>query len=88
MQKKETENTEEETSEEDRKRKNNRRTSVQKVLEVEESFGKEKSERIPTRKPWDYTIELKKGFVLKKGKMYSLSREKREKVQAFVENQL
>jgi len=33
-------------------------------------------------------IELKKRFVLRKGKMYSLLRKKREKVQVFMENQL
>jgi len=31
---------------------------------------------------------LKKGFIPKKGKVYSLSREEREEVQAFVEDQL
>jgi len=51
-------------------------------------FGKRESERMPVRKAWDHTIELKKGFTPKKGKMYSLSREEREKVQAFVEDQL
>jgi len=40
------------------------------------------------RKPWDHTIELKKGFVPRKGKVYSLSRDEREEVQAFVEDQL
>jgi len=40
------------------------------------------------QKAWNYTIELKEVFVTKKGKVYSLSREKREKVQAFVEDQL
>jgi len=40
------------------------------------------------QKAWDYTIELKEGFIPKKGKVYSLSREEREEVQAFVENQL
>jgi len=40
------------------------------------------------KKAWDYAIELKERFVPKKGKIYSLSREKREEVQAFVENQL
>jgi len=43
---------------------------------------------MPVQKTWDYVIELKKGFVPKKGKVYSLSREEREEVQAFVENQL
>ena len=41
-----------------------------------------------TRKPWDHAIELKEGFVPRKEKVYSLSREEREKVQAFVEDQL
>jgi len=41
-----------------------------------------------TRKPWDYMIELKEEFVLRKGKVYLLSREEREKMQAFVEDQL
>ena len=40
------------------------------------------------RKAWDHTIELKEGFIPKKGKVYSLSREEREEVQAFVEDQL
>jgi len=30
-------------------------------------FGKVESERMPTRKPWDHTINLKEDFVLKKG---------------------
>jgi len=36
----------------------------------------------------DNAIELKKGFVPKKEKVYLLSREEREEVQAFVEDQL
>jgi len=51
-------------------------------------FGKKESERMPVRKAWDHAIELKEGFTLKKGKVYSLSREEREEVQAFVEDQL
>ena len=51
-------------------------------------FGKAESERILVRKPWDHAIELKEGFVPRKGKVYSLSRDKREEVQAFVEDQL
>jgi len=51
-------------------------------------FGKRESEKMPVRKAWDHTIELKEGFTTKKGKVYSLSREKREEVQAFVEDQL
>jgi len=51
-------------------------------------FGKEESEHMPTRKPWDHAIELREGFVPKKGKVYSLLREEREKVQVFIEDQL
>jgi len=51
-------------------------------------FGKRESERMPVQKAWDYAIELKEDFVPKKGKVYSLSREEREEVQAFVEDQL
>jgi len=40
-------------------------------------FGKKASERMLTRKLWNYTIETKEGFVLRKGKVYSLSRKKR-----------
>ena len=51
-------------------------------------FGKKKSERMPVQKTWDHAIELKEGFTPKKKKVYSLSREEREEVQAFVEDQL
>jgi len=49
-------------------------------------FGKRESERMPVQKTWDHTIELKEGFTPKKGKVYSLLREEREKVQTFVED--
>jgi len=39
-------------------------------------FGKKQSERMPTRKVWDHAIDVKEGFVPKKGKVYPL-REKR-----------
>ena len=51
-------------------------------------FGKAESERMPVQKPWDHAIELKEGFISRKGKVYSLSRDEREEVQAFVEDQL
>jgi len=51
-------------------------------------FGKKESERIPVQKAWDHAIELKEGFTPRKEKVYSLLREKKEKVQAFVEDQL
>ena len=41
-----------------------------------------------TRKLWDYVIEVKKGFVLRKGKVYPLLREKREEVREFIRKQL
>jgi len=43
---------------------------------------------MPVQKAWDHAIELKEGFVPKKRKVYLLSREEREEVQAFVEDQL
>jgi len=51
-------------------------------------FGKKASERIPTRKLWDHAIDMKKGFVLRKGKMYLLLREEREEVHEFISEQL
>jgi len=51
-------------------------------------FEKKDSEGIPTRKAWDHAIDLKEGFVPKKGKIYPLSRVEREEVQKFVKNQL
>ena len=51
-------------------------------------FGKKQSERMPTRKLWDHTIDIKEGFVLRKGKVYPLSREEREEVREFVKEQL
>ena len=51
-------------------------------------FGKKQSERMPTRKLWDHAIEVKEGFVPRKGKVYPLSREEREEVREFVKEQL
>ena len=51
-------------------------------------FGKKESERMLVQKTWDHAIELKEGFVPKKGKVYSLLRKEREEVQAFVGDQL
>jgi len=41
-----------------------------------------------TRKVWDHTIDVKEGFVLRKGKMYPLSREERKEVREFIKEQL
>ena len=43
---------------------------------------------MPTRKVWDHAIDVKKGFVLRKGKVYPLSREERKEVRKFIEEQL
>ena len=43
---------------------------------------------MPVQKAWDHAIELKEEFMPKKRKVYSLLREEREEVQAFVEDQL
>ena len=51
-------------------------------------FGKKQSERMLTRKMWDYAIDMKEGFILRKGKVYPLSREEREEVREFVKEQL
>jgi len=51
-------------------------------------FGKVESERMPTRKVWDHTIDLKKMFVSQKERIYPLSKNEREEVQNFVEDQL
>ena len=51
-------------------------------------FEKKNLERMLTRKIWDYAIDLREGFVPKKGKIYPLSRVEREEVQEFVKYQL
>ena len=37
-----------------------------------------------TRKLWDHVIDIKEGFVLRKGKVYPLLREEREEVREFI----
>ena len=49
-------------------------------------FEKKDSERMPMRKAWNHAIDLRKGFVPKKGKIYLLSRVEREEVQEFVKD--
>jgi len=51
-------------------------------------FGKKQLEQMPTRKVWDHVIDVKEGFVPKKGKVYSLLREEREEVREFIKEQL
>ena len=59
-----------------------------KFLKWKKVFGKVESERMPTRKIWDHAIDLKEMFKPWKGKIYPLSKNEREKVQNFVEDQL
>ena len=51
-------------------------------------FGKKQLERMPMRKLWDHAINVKEGFVPRKGKVYPLSRKEREEVREFVKEQL
>jgi len=51
-------------------------------------FGKIELERIPTRKIWDHTIDLKKMFKPRKGRIYPLFKDEREEVQKFIDDQL
>jgi len=43
---------------------------------------------MPTRKLWDYAIEVKEEFVPRKEKVYPLSKEEREEVREFIREQL
>ena len=43
---------------------------------------------MPTRKIWDHTIDIKEGFVPRKGKVYLLSRKEREEIHEFIKEQL
>ena len=51
-------------------------------------FDKKQSEKMLTRKVWNYAIEMKEGFVPRKGKMYLLLRKEREEMREFIKEQL
>ena len=51
-------------------------------------FEKKELGRMPMRKTWDHAIDLREGFVPKKGKIYPLSKVEREEIQDFVKDQL
>ena len=55
---------------------------------IQHVFGKKASGRMPTKKLWNYTIEVKEGFLLRKKKAYSLLREERGEIHKFIEEQL
>jgi len=59
-----------------------------KFLKWRKVFGKVESEKMPTRKIWDHAIDFKETFKPQKGMIYPLSKNEREEVQNFVENQL
>ena len=43
---------------------------------------------MPIQKIWDHAIDMKEGFMPKKRKVYSLSREEREEMREFIQEQL
>ena len=51
-------------------------------------FEKKASKRILVKKIWNYTIELKKRFILEKKKIYLLSREEKGEIYEFINKQL
>jgi len=59
-----------------------------RFLKWKRVFGKIESERMLTKKTWDHAIDLKEMFKLQKGRIYPLSKNEREEVQKFMEDQL
>ena len=51
-------------------------------------YEKAELKRIPVKKPWDHTINIKEDFIPRKGKTYLMSRKEKEKIKEFVEEQL
>jgi len=51
-------------------------------------FGKKQLERTPIRKISDHAIDINEGFVLRKGKVYPLSREEKGEMHEFIKEQL
>jgi len=51
-------------------------------------FEKKESEKIPTKKLWNYAIDLRERFILEKRKIYLLSKIEKEEVQEFLKDQL
>jgi len=59
-----------------------------RFLKWRKVFGKVESKRMPMGKIWDYAIDLKETFKPQKGRIYPLSKNKREEVQNSVNDQL
>ena len=51
-------------------------------------FEKKMSERMPMRKVWDHVIEMKKELIPRKRKVYLLSRQEKEEMHEFIQEQL
>ena len=51
-------------------------------------FRKKANKQMSIRKLWNHAIDMKEGFVLRKGKVYPLSREERKEVCEFIAKQL
>ena len=47
-------------------------------------FSKKTSEQMSTRKLWDHIIDMKERFMLRKRKVYPLSREEQKEVCEFI----
>ena len=75
-------------SQKDRRREDGKRASAKEILEVEKGIWKSRVRKNASAKGLGSYNRFKKGFVPKKGKVYSLLRKEQEKVQAFVEDQL
>ena len=61
---------------------------VKEEEEKKEDLIKIKLERMLIKKTWNYTINLREDFILKKRRIYLLSRIKKEKIQKFMKDQL
>ena len=59
-----------------------------KFLKWRKMFGKVELERMPMRKIWDHIIDLKEMFKPQKERIYPLSKDEREEVWNFVNDQL
>ena len=57
-----------------------------RFLKWKKVFGKVKLKRMPTRKTWDHTINLKKTFKPRKERIYLLFKNEREEVQKYIED--
>jgi hypothetical protein len=65
------------------------RESVPKAFhDFEDVFSKESFNELPDRKPWDHAIELELGAKASSTKIYLLSLNKQEQLDAFIEENL